>query len=385
MRCLRSIILILILAAGCVDPYYPKLNKEDLNALVVDGFIDQDGSASVSLSRSIEVDVNSDATPEHGAVVIIKSSDGSEFDLVEENAGTYSASNLEVGMDSKYTLYIKTLDGDEYQSDQMQIYPTPPIDSIYFTVAPSGDHVDINISTRDNYAGTGYYLWNGFETYQYHAFTYSGYKFIDHLAIERTPEEQIYTCWRTLPITPVMGSTHNLSRNVINAQRVQSIDKSSVKFQVRYSILVQQRVISEEEYDFRVQLQKSTELQGSLFSTIPGAVVSNVHSINNRGEYVLGYFRGQQTQRRRLFIDQSELPGDFRVSQPYPNCQQEKTCEIGQIACSDGVPIFVLGNETIITSGISDASGNVVAYYFVASDCGDCRAKGGVTRKPDFW
>ena len=35
----REILLAMLLVSGCVEPYDPPLNNEDLNLLVVDGFL----------------------------------------------------------------------------------------------------------------------------------------------------------------------------------------------------------------------------------------------------------------------------------------------------------------------------------------------------------
>jgi hypothetical protein len=388
MRSLRSTILILFCCTGCLEPYTPPLNPEALNALVVDGFIDSHGFASVILSRTISVGNNGNTPNVSGAIVSIESSVGEKFHLSEKDSSTYTASDLHVDLNSTYTLYIKTPDGREYRSGNVSIRPTPPIDSIFFVPSAARDAIEIRVNSTDSdLRSTGYFLWDAIETYEYHAPTYSGYKFVNKDAVERTPDEQIYSCWRTVLTNAVMASTQSLSSNTINSQRVATIGKGTEKLSVRYSILVKQRVISEEEYEFRIQLQKSTEQQGSIFATIPGAVVSNVHSINSNDEYVLGYFSGQDVKERRFFIDHGDLPTDFLDFAAAEGCHAEATCRIDEpiLGPTDCVLPSALGDETIITNVLKDVVGNIVALFYVPLNCGDCRVKGGETTPPDFW
>jgi hypothetical protein len=186
-----------------------------------------------------------------------------------------------------------------------------------------------------------------------------------------------------------MLSTNYLTENLIKSHQVAIIAKGSEKISVRYSILIKQRAISEAEYAFRTQVQNSTEQQGSLFSVIPGTVVSNVHSLTNSNEYVLGYFRAQHVQERRFFIDRSDLPPSFLVPQPSSGCQTEQTCAIvdggpgsGRINC---IPLELLGSDALITSANTDGRGVVLSYNFVTAGCGDCRMSGGTIVRPPFW
>jgi hypothetical protein len=148
-------------------------------------------------------------------------------------------------------------------------------------------------------------------------------------------------------------------------------------------------MISEEEYVFRTQLQKSTEELGSLFAVIPGAVVSNIHSITDPGEYVLGYFRGQQVQERRLFINNADLPKAFQFPHSQAGCQTEVSCSVDpalggaqQFNCID---VHTIGSNTLIVSANTNGAGVVKSFNVVSAACGDCRYKGGTLTRPSFW
>lgn len=388
MRSLRSITIILFLCNACIESYTPPLNSGAVNALVVDGFIDSNGFASITLSHTISVKSNGDTPGEPGALVTIESSDGKIFELEEGDSARYTASNLAVDKSSTYTLHIKTSKGKEYVSDNVTIPSTPPIDSVFLDVSNTGEEIDIRVNSKAT-TTSGYYVWDGIETYEYHATLRSDYKFVNGTPIPREPQDQVYTCWRTAPTYAVIASTKKFTTDAISSQRVASISKFSPKISTRYSILIRQRVVSEEEYNFLSQLQKTTEQQGSLFSVIPGSVVSNIHSVDDDREYVLGYFRAQDVQQKRFFIDFKDLPKAFQVLGPPDVCTNAATCRTDQPPPLTGpgncVELYVLGGNVTIMFPIVNARGNTVSWLYTTAECGDCRVKGGVTTMPDFW
>jgi hypothetical protein len=386
---MRKCITIIFLCAGCLEPYSPPATVDNLNALVVDGFIDANGSASVRLSRTLPIKGEGLPPKETGAIVTIGSSAGQTFSLHEDSLGLYTSNSLPVDFHSTYVLHVVTADNSEYVSDEMKIYPTSPIDSVYWTIS-GAEQLEIKVDSHDtNPDAPGYYLTNGIETYEYHAPLYSPYKLIGMVAVQRTPEEEIFACWRSVLTPNSLSTTKGLSQKVTSGVKVSLIDRGSVKLSVRYSILVRQRAISEEEYTYQKQLKASTEQQGSLYAQIPGTVLSNIHSVTNPGEYVLGYFHGQDIKEYRYFVGPNDhpLPQGFRLPQPDARCQPEATCRTDQPLAgpSDCVPVSALGSSAIITDVLVNSDMIVVAVFYVRSDCGDCKVKGGTTNKPPFW
>jgi hypothetical protein len=263
---------------------------------------------------------------------------------------------------------------------------------VYWTIS-GADQLEIKVDSHEtNPDVPGYYLTNGIETYEYHAPRHSPFKLVNRMAIQRTPEEEIFACWRTVLASNSLTTTKGFAQKVMSGVKVSVIDRSSPKISVRYSILVRQRSISEEEYTYQKQLKASTEQQGSLYAQIPGTVLSNVHPVTNHGEYVVGYFRGQDIKEYRYFVgtygpQDHPLPPGFRLPQPDGGCQPEATCRTDQgiSGPSDCIPIEALGADALITQVLTNGGTEVVAVFFVRSDCADCRLKGGVTKKPSFW
>jgi hypothetical protein len=381
---MRRIVALLFLCAGCLEPYSPPTSSGNLNALVVDGFIDANGSASVILTRSIPLDGLMNIPKESGAVVTVESSGGETFSLHEDATGSYSAKGLAVDKTSTYTLHITTSNGDAYASDAMKIYSTPPIDSVYFTIDPfKGLEIRVD-SHSDDPDSPGYYLLNGVETYEYHAAVYAHWKLVNHVAVERLPEEYLYVCYKDERTKNVLASTKGLKANRVTGARLSIIERTSPKISYKYSILVRQRAISEEEYTYQRLLLTTTEQQASLFAQIPGAVIGNIHSTSNPGEYVLGYFSAQEVKELRYFIKPLlQLPEGFFIKTFMPNCQPEATCGAGGAGgCIDGSAI---SDQAGIVGVVFDTSNNPIGFTWVYGECADCTMKGGTTKVPSFW
>lgn len=380
---MRKIISIIFLLASCVEPYYPAEINLNLGPLVVDGYIDLDGSASVKLSRGTSLSAGDSLATVVGAAVTIESSGGETFQLHEDQAGTYTAANLAVSKTSTYALHVVT-ENNDYRSDNVPIYSTPPIDSVYWKINGSNQLEIMLDSHDDNPDGSGLYLANGIETYEYHADLLSNFKFIGKHAIARSPDEYIDVCWRDVIHPSVLVNTNTLKKTVMSGLILSAIEPNSPKLLVRYSILARLRSVSQEEYDFQRKLIVN-ENTGTLFSPIPGTVLGNVQSTKDPGEDVLGYFRGQQMRELRYFIDDSThpIPAEFKVA-PATTCTTQETCRFDLTSVSLCVRRKELGDDTIITDVVLQGD-NVVAYIFTTPDCGDCRRQGGTTTRPPYW
>jgi hypothetical protein len=380
----------LILSVNCVERYDPPIDQQSLNILVVDGFINATANtAEVKLSRTQSIHSLESAPTEANAVVSIESSTGGVFALKETEPGTYRADPIMIDKNAFYSLRIQTYLGVLYRSDTIRIRDTPPIDSLSFGISNNGNDVTIHVNTHDASAKTRYYAWDYSETYEYNAPFVSGFTFVNRTPMLRRPEQRIDKCWRTLPATRVsIGTTNRLSEDILSGHVLTTIDKSSPKISVRYSILVRQRAISASEHEYLRLLIKNESL-GTLFDTPPVSVIGNVHQADDASVPVLGYFTGSTVEEKRFFVDHTELPQQLRVPASRGPCQLELSCHISCPSPVSGPESCIclrdLTESTVLIGGYSDATGNIASYSFVSAPCGDCRVQGGTTQKPDFW
>src|SRR5579871_2791248 len=130
-RSIRYITLGLIAIAGCKQTYLPPAIANPPNYLVVEGFIENNGtdSTNFTLSRTVRLDSNA-YTPEAGATVTLEGSDNSSYPLHETSTGKYGNFLGPLNTNATWRLHITTTSGKQYASDYVPLVYDPPIDSI---------------------------------------------------------------------------------------------------------------------------------------------------------------------------------------------------------------------------------------------------------------
>jgi hypothetical protein len=359
--------------ASCVEPYNPPAISETVDLLVVDGFINiSDNSAKVSLSKATPIANDDGHVPELNATVRIEDDNGDVYWLIEEGDGMYTLTNMDLSLSRKYRLIISRGNGKEYFTDYVELKQTPPIDSIAWAPTPRRDGINIYTNTHGGNNNDRYYQWRFVETWEYTSKYFPGYEIRNGKVYPNTVN--VYQCWITKPSSEInIASSTQLNENAIRNYPLIFIPKGSQKISRQYSIIVEQRSLTKDAYDFWNQLKKTTENLGSLFDPLPSKVIGNLRSKNDVEEPVLGYFSGGSTSEQRIFIRASELPKDI-YSIPVQGCPVD-SIPVAQI--SNYPSMFLIG-----TYGTP-----VVLGYTYSSDtnCMDCRDKGGDLKKPDFW
>lgn len=381
--------MLLLLTISCLEPYQPALDHRPIDYLVINGFVNAtEGSASVKLSHAVSISDAGAPLPELKATVSIEENSGASFDLTEQDSGRYRAQGLTIKKDAFYTLLVRTKSGKKYLSEPILILDTPPIDSLSFSISNDGNGLTILVDTHDPFGKTRFYAWDYIETYEYRTPFYSGYKRVNKIPVPRKADELIDRCWRTLPSTTILtSSSKGLREDIIHHFRLTTIPKNSQKITVRYSILVKQMALSESEFEYLEQLRKTTENLGSLFGIQPSVVVGNIHQADDPTASVLGYFGGAQVTEKRFFIGQLDMPEDFRIPFDTEGCVADTTCNptAPPPSLSICVPVEELAPTHEILYDIRNMSGDIIGYVWSLARCADCRLKGGVARKPDFW
>lgn len=364
--------LLLLFLTGCLDPYQPKVIQQDISALIVDGFVNTTHrTINVDLSRTLPLLSESSYQPETNATVVLEGEDGSQVTLNNIGGGKYSLSELSLNDAVKYRLYI-TSETDEYQSEYITLKLSPSLDEVIWEVTPEADGIQIYVNAHDPANQTRYYQWVFTETWEYQTEFISIYILDAGVLRIRNDDELIHRCWKTQMSNKVLiEQTTRLTNDVVHKFPIHFISKESQKISRNYSILVQQRALDEETYNYLLQLQKTTEVMGGLFDPMPSQLIGNLRNINNPSEPVIGYFRGGSVQEKRVFIRREELSSSLP---PYLSfaCTTDTAPSIE--ALEDMYPniqvLYTMGTA-IITAPIT---------------CMDCRVSGGgVLTKPVFW
>ena len=367
-------IFTLMLMMACVEPYAPQEIKSAENFLVVDGFLDgSSGSAKIKLTHAIALSENIPIPAEEGATVTVEPVKGATIPLSETDEGVYTADNLTFDESTAYRLRVKTTGGTEYTSDYIKLKKSPSLDSVVWR--GTGKGVQFYVNGHDPFNQTTFYRYVFTETWEFRATYVSDWMKIGGTPVFRNPiTEQVYTCWRTQDSQEVLtASTRKLNEDVVSMYPINFIPKGSRMLSRTYSIKVQQRAISQEEFEYWDLIRKTTESLGGLFDPLPSQVVGNVHNEDDPTEQVLGYFTGGYVQEKRIFVTMKDVPVDLQVVDPY-----DFPCETREIPYDKPE---LSGNDVLLsTIGIPPA-----LWLVGTPNCSDCTTLGGNNIKPDFW
>lgn len=381
MRAVKSstgLLLLMLLAWACIEPYDPPLTNEHLNLLVVDGFLNAtDDRAIVSITHSLPVKSTDPVPAESGALVWIEDEEGTAFVLTETGLGRYEGDVPGATANARYRLLIRTPRNREYASEFVHILETPPIDSVTYSV--DADGVQFEVSTHDPTGTSRNYRWTFEETYEYKASFNSLYIFEGEELVVRPHDQSIFTCWRTNPSTDIIiGSTKHLKSSIVSKFPVVFMPKESVKISVEYSLLVRQQALTDEAYEYWLNLERTTEHLGSLFDPLPSEVQGNMRSINDPSETVIGYFDAGTVQEQRIFVKRNELPRELIGAY-----RRDGGCQL------DTIPVAEISQLHKPTAYIVDAVYGmgpfIIGYTRSERACVDCTSAGGTTEKPLFW
>ena len=363
---------------SCKELYNPPAIRQNPGYLVVDGtlYVGQDSSI-ILLSRTRNLDSLS-SVAEAQANVFVTTLSGQTFRLNEQRAGKYVTDHLNIRAGEVCQLSINTVDGRTYLSDTFRAVQTPAIDSISWRQDSVG--VSIYANVNDPQSDARYYRWDYVETWKYQTAFQSLFDYINGQLVYRTPDNQIYYCWKNFVSTEiVLGSTSKLSSNIVNQQLIAVVPTASEKLAMRYSINVKQYALNRDAYLYWQNLKKNTEQLGTLFDVQPSQLKGNIHCISNADEPVMGYISASSVQQKRIFISRTEI-GSWEYKPYYNECFYSFGSKM--IIAPSEAPRYV-GTPQSIWTVLGTVTGG--GYEITQLYCGDCREHGGSNKQPDFW
>jgi len=358
---------LVLLVAGCVDPYRPPEITAPGSYLVVNGFFDSalGSTTNIRLTRTQNLTDSKVPTVETRAQVTIESAHSVTYPLREAGNGLYTLTGVTPLANENYRLRIKTAQGKEYLSEYVPVVTTPAIDSVNWSV--ENDGVQINVNTHDPRGNTRYYRWDYNETWEFTAAYQSSLELVNNQLISRTDDS--YRCWKSDSSSTIVVSTSaRLSQDIISQRPLVFIPGQSIKLGIRYSMLVRQYGLTKEGYDYYEQLAKITQSVGSLFDPQPSQITGNFHAaVNGSTDLVLGFFRVGTVESKRIFIQKAQLPSW------YPQ-NGNSLCQIDTMTLAE----IRESRPGVITSF------EMGQYLTSSLYCVDCRLRG-TNKRPAFW
>jgi hypothetical protein len=290
--------IILFLLSSCIVEYVPSADEEQ-ELLVVDGMItDQPGINSIRLAKSIPIWKNPVAKPLKGCIVTISDDLGYTYSLKETRNGIYITDPIHFQgvIGRKYSLHIRTTSEPvnySYRSLLMEMKSVPPIDSIYYEKktyqqeTQSAEGCQIYLDTHDPSKNCKFFRWEYSETWEIHI----PYNVTNRVCWSSNNSSGIF-----IKNSSVLGEDRIIRFPIISITN--PIDKLSVK----YSILVNQFSMNEDEYLYWERLKNTLEQIGGLYDQVPTIIPNNIICVEDPNRKVLGYFSVSAVSSRRLFI-----------------------------------------------------------------------------------
>jgi len=318
MKRWEGILISTILFAACKKPYNPPAIVAPGLYLVVEGVINAGADSTIiKLSHTVKLSSGSTLNPVFNAIVTVESDQNFVFPLAETTSGNYVSADLNLDNSHKYRLSIK-INNEQYYSDFEPVLNSPPIDSLYYTIATNG--INIYTNTHDPANTVKYYRWDYLEIWMIHPMYYSGFISNGDTVLLRALSQQVFLCSPAdVSSTLILGSTAALVKDVIYNKPITSIPSTSDKIGNEYSILVRQYALTAGAYTFWSNLKTNTEQLGSIFDAEPSQINGNIHSSTNPAEQVVGYISVGSVSSQRIFIRNQQLPG-WQQDNPYAYC-----------------------------------------------------------------
>ena len=384
---------------SCVESFEIPTNTEFDNVLIIEGSVtDVMGTQRINLTRTSPLGTT-EVTPEQNATVQILASNGSTFSFQESQPGVYESNDDFAATEGvSYSLSIASTDGNVYTSTPQTISGTAELEEVVARRIVNDDNiegVEILVNASDPSGQAKFFRYSFEETYlivapfwrPLEAFVVSE----NPPAVDTRPrnqEEQF--CYGTnVSQTSILFSTTDLEETRVSQLPVHFLAKDDYFIANRYSILVKQKVQSEEAFQYYQTLRELSGQENLLSQQQPGFLAGNILVNGNSSRLATGYFEVVSQTEKRIFFDFEDFfapvgtpayPGGcdniFKPLLPYDN----------------------FGNSELI-SGIQNEnleyiSDNVLnpfdppdpnrPFEMVPRICGDCTVLGS-NIKPDFW
>jgi hypothetical protein len=247
--------------------------------------------------------------------------------------------------------------------------PVPPVDTVYYEKFPMRstgpyaqdiENCQVYINASDPSNVCRFYRWDFTETWEI-----------------RIPFDKALNnrCWVTEESQEInVKSTAGLSQSNIQRYPLAFITNRTDRLKVKYSMLIHQFSVSEEEFSYWEKLKAMTQDIGSLYDVTPASIPNNLYCIENPGEKVLGYFSVSSVKSKRIFI------ADNFKGQPdlYVDCIQDTI--FGNYPVLQGLNSSVWILEYSYGPGANPPF-TAITYR---KGCADCTVRG-TNVKPLFW
>lgn len=363
---------------ACIEPYEAEI-EEETELISIEGSIIKGDSLQHIVITTTTPLINPEFKPVRGCDVKVVDEFNNEFIFKENEKGTYSsaiANNLLVS-NRQYKLIISTPNGDKYESLYETLNSSAAVDTVYYDIENkietfTGEETEgiqfyIDIEAPDTISR--YFRWNLTESYEY---TTTGpisyiYRIKDGELVKDTPADiwAVYRCWISEKIPRIfLANTINLTINKKKKIPLHYVSTKTDRLKIKYTLLVNQYTMNERAYNYWQQNKIATEESGGLYTRQPGQALTNLYSVNDSTEKVLGFFWVSSRTEHRIFIPRINNLVVYDIK-----------CEIYEFDpdIHKRLPRYIR---------VDESTGKEMTGH---PNCFDCTLRGGTITKPDFW
>lgn len=381
--------LTFLMLNGCVEPIDIKNETFD-SALVIEATITNELKPQVILlSRTFQLEEEG-PSPESNAKVSVVDEQMNEYIFQETTPGKYtSIEPFQAKSGRTYKLEITTSDGRNYASDPV-VSPAPSvIENLYAerTTFRGEDGMALMIDVPAAPNTTGYYRYSFEETYkiispfQYPLdLVYEDGRFIE---IKKTKEERV--CYKTDNSQDIiLANTNSEEGKNLKKFLVRFINSKNPILSHRYTILLNQYVISEEEFAYYETLKDFSGSDNLFSQNQPGFINGNVFSVDNSAEKVIGFFGVSATDSKRIFFNHEDFYDESEFTDGFVDCFISRP-DVSYPPLAEALG-EQLSRGDVKYLGKTTVAGNPGEgpYRVVQAECVDCTLIG-TSEVPEFW
>ncbi len=395
---------LLFFSTSCVEEYWPELESNVDQLLVIDGKITNfDGPYTIILSttNTLNTDI---INPVSKAIVNISDDKGNNELLIETGEGVYKTSlgGIKGIIGNAYKINIQLSNGKSYESDFEEMINPVGVEDVRVEESWQLANNDLEfdkegyrfyVSSKIAPTSKSYFYWEIEETFEYHS-DYKIYYYYDsnsHVTTEfntygfgRTKNiDTLYFCWKTKNLLERFSySTEYLSSPKVIDLPLHFIPFTDVKLMHGYSILVKQYTISENAFVFLDKLNKQNNNEDALYTIQPFQIEGNLTNIQDPSEPVLGYFIVAAGSLGPRILTKAPP----RIQYKHTKCVADTTArtiysKISSATLRD-LPLYY---TVAYFEPPNESSDIIEAIAYVQQDCLDCQKKGGTAIKPEYW
>lgn len=300
---------------GCVEKFEADSNDVPVEGLVVEGDIVSDSAMVFRLSKMLplkKTEENEHLFEDYmnvEATVNVVGSDGTAWSGEPEGNGRFLVNIGTLKQDVKYHLEIE-YNGDSYRSEPQTPLATTGIESLTFKQPDEEGPVSVILNTPvGSKSEKKFYMWYFEEDWEVRSEYATKHLYdpeMDKIVTYDYPFVAQGWC-HTSTDEILLGSIETNVENRIANKVIRRISNTDDRLSVMYSIRIQQRDLSQAEYEYYQERSKYNSGMGGLFTPQPSELPTNI-SCSNPARKVIGYVGcNMGVSHAHLYISNDEV------------------------------------------------------------------------------